>query len=103
MHGLRLFFAAALMAGPIVAYPQSNAGVTVIDNPGGGTIAYAQMPAQHTVQGAMGRVLQYTHSRFGARPQVVRVMRGADGNSLAVTFTVTPTTGVAARSRDWPW
>ena len=93
MHQFRLFVAAAWMAVPLVAYPQSNAGVTVIDNPGGGTIAYAQMPAQHTVQGAMGRVLQYAHSRFGARPQVARVMRGADGNSLAVTFTVQPTTG----------
>lgn len=49
MHGLQLFFAAASMAGPIVAYPQSNAGVPVIDNPGGGTIAYAQLPVQHSV------------------------------------------------------
>jgi hypothetical protein len=93
MHRPRLLLAAALMAGPIVAYSQSNAGVTVIDNPGGGTIAYAQLPAQHSVQGAMGKVLQYVHSRFGARPQVSRVMRGADGNSLAVTFIVKPTTG----------
>jgi hypothetical protein len=67
---------------------QSNNGVTVINNPGGGTIAYAQMPAQHTLQGAMGKVLQYAHSRFGARPQISRVMRGSDGNSLAVIFTV---------------
>jgi hypothetical protein len=67
---------------------QSNNGVTVINNPGGGTIAYAQMPAQHTLQGAMGKVLQYAHSHFGARPQISRVMRGSDGNSLAVIFTV---------------
>src|SRR5579863_5139836 len=69
---------------------QSNNGVTVINNPGGGTIAYAQMPAQHTLQGALGKVLQYAHSRFGARPQISRVMRGNDGNSLAVIFTVKP-------------
>jgi hypothetical protein len=62
--------------------------VTVINNPGGGTIAYAQMPGQHTLQGAMGKVLQYAHSRFGARPQISRVMRGSDGNSLAVVFTL---------------
>lgn len=67
---------------------QSNNGVTVINNPGGGAIAYAQMPAQHTLRGAMGKVLQYAHSRFGARPQISRVMRGSDGNSLAVIFTV---------------
>jgi hypothetical protein len=35
--------------------------------------------------------LQYAHSRFGARPQIDHVMRGADGNSLAVTFTVKST------------
>jgi hypothetical protein len=32
--------------------------VTLVENPGGGTIATAQMPQQHTVQGAMGKVLQ---------------------------------------------
>src|SRR5579863_2008608 len=72
------------------AAAQSNSGVTVINNPGGGTIAYAQMPAQHTLQGALGKVLQYAHSRFGARPQISRVMRGSDGSSLAVIFTVKP-------------
>jgi hypothetical protein len=81
-----------LMAGFVAwcqtAGAQSNNGVTVINNPGGGTIAYAQMPGQHTLQGAMGKVLQYAHSRFGARPQISRVMRGSDGSSLAVVFTV---------------
>jgi hypothetical protein len=71
-----------------IAGAQSNNGVTVINNPGGGTIAYAQMPAQHTLQGALSKVLQYVHSRFGARPQISRVMRGSDGNSLAAIFTV---------------
>jgi hypothetical protein len=69
---------------------QPNNGVTVIDNPGGGTVAYAQLPAQHTLQGAMGKVLQYVHARFGARPEITHVMRGADGNSLAIVFTVKP-------------
>lgn len=85
-------FPQMLMAGIVacsqITGAQSNSGVTVISNPGGGTIAYAQMPAQHTLQGALGKVLQYAHNRFGARPQVSRVMRGSDGNSLAVIFTV---------------
>jgi hypothetical protein len=34
-------------------------------------------------------VLQYVHTQFGAQPQITNVMRGADGNSLAVIFTVT--------------
>jgi hypothetical protein len=38
--------------------------------------------------GATGRVLQYVHRRFGARPQISRILKGSDGNSLAVIFTV---------------
>jgi len=71
-----------------IAQAQSDRGVTLIDNPGGGTIAYAQMPAQHTLRDAIGRVLQYVHTRFGSRPQITRVLKGADGSSVAVIFTV---------------
>ncbi|MGB6486169.1 MAG: hypothetical protein WBE91_04740 [Steroidobacteraceae bacterium] len=88
MRRLHLILSAVLLALPLAAGAQSNRVVTVIDNPGGGTIAYAQMPHQHTLRGAMGKVLLYVHSRFGARPQIAKVMRGSDGNSLAVTFTV---------------
>ena len=38
----------------------------------------------------MGKVLQYVESNFGARPDVDKVMKSPDGNSLAVTFTVSP-------------
>ena len=89
MRQLQLISSAVLLALCLsAAGAQPNNGVTVIDNPGGGTIAYAQMPAQHTLPGAMGKVLQYVHSRFGARPEITHVMRGADGNSLAIIFTV---------------
>ena len=88
MRQLQLISSAVLLAWCLSAGAQSNKGVTVIDNPGGGTVAYAQMPAQHTLQGAMGKVLQYVHARFGARPEITHVMRGSDGNSLAIIFTV---------------
>jgi hypothetical protein len=88
MRLLPLMLMVGFMAWSQTAGAQSNGGVTVITNPSGGTIAYAQMPAQHTLQGAMGKVLQYAHSRFGARPEISRVMLGSDGNSLAVIFTV---------------
>jgi hypothetical protein len=88
MRRLQLISSAVVFAWCLSAGAQSNNGVTVIDNPGGGTVVYAQMPAQHTLQGAMGKVLQYVHARFGARPEITHVMRGADGNSLAIIFTV---------------
>lgn len=88
MRPLQLISSVILVAWCLSAGAQSNGGVTVIDNPGGGTVAYAQMPAQHTLQGAMGKVLQYVHARFGARPEITHVMRCADGNSLAIIFTV---------------
>jgi hypothetical protein len=91
MHPLRIVLGTILLSAPVLACAQSNPAVSVIDNPGGGTIATAQMPAQHTVQGAMGKVLQYVRYRFGARPQITRVLRGADGHTLAVIFTVKAT------------
>jgi hypothetical protein len=87
-----LGFAFILMAAPLLAAPQTFPGVTVLNHPGGGTIAYALMPAQHTAQGAISRVLQYVAARFGATPMVSHVLKSKDGNSLAVTFTVKATT-----------
>jgi hypothetical protein len=92
MHRVTPSIVPILMAAPLLAAAQSYPGVTVLNHPGGGTIAYAQMPAQHTVQGAISRVMQYVAARFGARPKVTHVLKSRDGNSLAVTFTVKATT-----------
>jgi hypothetical protein len=93
MNLRRLILSTLFIVSPLIGLAQSNGPVTSIDNPGGGSIAYAQLPLQHTVQGAMGKVLQYASQRFGARPQVDRVMKSPDGNSLALTFTVKPPNG----------
>jgi hypothetical protein len=79
----------AFLLATCVPAPAATPGVTTIANPGGGTIAYAQLPQQHTAQGAMGKVLQYVESNFGARPTIGKYMKSPDGNSLAATFTVT--------------
>jgi hypothetical protein len=92
MQRASLWMVSLFMAVPVLAATQSFPGVTVLDHPGGGTIAYAEMPAQHTVQGALSRVMQYVQARFGAKPTISHVLKGRDGNSLAVTFTVTATT-----------
>jgi hypothetical protein len=92
MHRVALRFVSILMAVPVLAATQSFPGVTVLDHPGGGTIAYAQMPAQHTAQGAINRVMLYVTARFGGKPKVTHVLKSRDGNSLAVTFTVKATT-----------
>jgi hypothetical protein len=93
MNLRRLILSALFIVSPPIGVAQSNGPVSIIDNPGGGSIAYAELPLQHTVQGAMGKVLQYVSQRFGARPQVDRVMKSPDGNSLALTFTVQPPNG----------
>jgi hypothetical protein len=92
MHRVPLLLVSILLAAPLLAAARSFPGVTVLDHPGGGTIAYSQMPAQHTVQGAIGRVMLYVVARFGARPKVTHVLKSKDGNSLAVTFSVKATT-----------
>src|SRR5271169_5135887 len=87
MRKLHLILGVILISG--TAAVAATPGITAIANPGGGTIAYAQLPQQHTAQGAMGKVLQYVESNFGARPTVGKYMKSPDGNSLAATFTVT--------------
>jgi hypothetical protein len=92
MHRVLLPLLSILVAAPLLAATQSFPGVTVLDHPGGGTIAYAPMPAQHTAQGAINKVMQYVTVRFGATPKVTHVLKSKDGNSLAVTFTLKATT-----------
>jgi hypothetical protein len=91
MRRVLLLMLSILMAAPLLAATQAFPGVTVLDHPGGGTIAYAQLPAQHTAQGAINRVMQYVTARFGATPKVTHVLKSKDGNSLAVTFTLKAT------------
>ena len=92
MHRVLISVISILVTAQALATTQSFPGVTLLQHPGGGTIAYAQMPAQHTAQGALGKVLQYVTARFGAKPTVTHVLKSKDGNSLAVTFTVKATT-----------
>ncbi len=82
----------SLISSLTVAATSPYDGVTTIENPGGGTIAYAQMRPQ-TVQSAMEKVLGYVNSRFGAPPQVARVVKSSDGTMLAAAFNVSPSGG----------
>jgi hypothetical protein len=91
MQRVPLWIVSILMAAPLLAATQSFPGVTVLNHPGGGTIAYARMPAQHTASGAINRVLQYVQARFGAKPKVTHVLKSKDGNSFAMTFTIKAT------------
>jgi hypothetical protein len=88
MRKLHWIIGLVLLCGPAAAAP-ATPGVTTISNPGGGTIAYAQLPQQHDAQGAMSKVLQYVEGSLGARPDVSKFMKSPDGNSLAATFTLT--------------
>jgi hypothetical protein len=87
----RLFFALLCTASACGVAIAATPGVTTINNPGGGTIAYAQLPQQHDTSGAMSKVLQYASTALGGRPTIVKEMQSPDGNSLALTFTVKPT------------
>jgi hypothetical protein len=85
------FLCAPLLCAPCLpAQAAATPGVTTIANPGGGTIAYAQLPQQHDTRGAMSKVLQYATTALGGRPTIDKVMQSPDGNSLALTFTVNP-------------
>jgi hypothetical protein len=91
MIGRALGILSLLAAAPPLAATQTYPGVTVLNHQGGGTIAYAIMPQQHTAQGAINKVMQYVTARFGGTPMVSHVLKSKDGNSLAVTFTIKAT------------
>ena len=84
------FLCAPLLCAPCLPAQAATPGVTTIANPGGGTIAYAQLPQQHDTKGAMSKVLQYATTALGGRPTIDKEMQSPDGNSLALTFTVKP-------------
>ena len=47
----RVILGTLLICGPMIAGAQSKSPVTTIDNPGGGTIAYAQLPTSDYLRG----------------------------------------------------
>ena len=85
LSGAALFCSAALA--------ETTNGITTTELPGGGTIAYAQMPKQHSAKDAMGKVLQYIEGRYGARPNVSQIIESKDGNLQEAVYTLTPKSG----------
>lgn len=59
-----------------------------IENPEGGTIVYGQVDGANSQAAAMGAVLRSVHNNCGAKPQVGKLFRVRNTNSVAVFFTV---------------
>ena len=59
-----------------------------IENPEGGTIVYGQVDGANSQAAAMASVLRSVHNNCGAKPQVGRVFRVRNSDSVAVFFTV---------------
>lgn len=67
-------------------------GLKIIDNPGGGRIAYGHLSGQTSKPDAMVLVLHKVHTEFGDRPQLGKFFQSKDGDSIAAFFTVTART-----------
>ena len=64
------------------------AGLTTIENPGGGKIVYGAVSGASSLQDAMVQVLRTVHGEFGDRPEIGRFFQARSSNSLATFFTV---------------
>ena len=72
------------------AAAQGSAGaVTTVDLPTGGTIAYAELAHQSTLEGGLGKVLHYVGTQYGARAQITQMVRGRGGKVLAAVYSLT--------------
>ncbi len=63
----------------------------MIDNPGGGQIAFGPVEGSPSVPQAMGMMLKNIHGHFGAKPQIGKFFRDKNGSVVAVFFKLNPT------------
>jgi hypothetical protein len=75
----------------------SPEGLQTINNPDGGQIVYGPLKNQASLAGALGIVLRQVHAHFGDRPQIGRLFRAKNSDSVATFFTVTPKAESAKR------
>lgn len=61
---------------------------TIINNPGGGKIAFGRVDGQTTEAGAMAAVLHSIHAQFNDRPQVGKLFQVKGTQSIAAFFSV---------------
>jgi len=88
---LKLVFvlAAGLLAISGAANAEPQPAFTAIDNPGGGRILTATLPASDaSTSAALIDMLRRVHAWFGARPDVHGALLTEDGNTAIVSFAI---------------
>ncbi len=85
----------ALTLAAALALPASRAqdAPTRLAGPQGGEITYGPVAGAASPAAAMGATLRRLHDRFGARPELDRVVKTADTGSTSVHFRITPAQG----------
>jgi hypothetical protein len=73
----------------------AQSGLTRLNGPKGGEIVFGPITGVSAVPGAMGAVLRMLHQRFGARPEVGRVVEVQGTGSSTLRFLVKPPQGQA--------
>ena len=85
----------ALLAGLWAAAASAHGGLTRLSGPKGGEIVYGPVTGVSAAPAAMGTVLRMLHQRFGARPEVGRVVDLQGTGSSTLRFLVNPPQGPA--------
>ena len=85
----------ALLAGAGTTLAASQDGLSHLKGPQGGEIVYGPISGSGSVAGAMGAVLRQLHTRFGARPEVGRVVELRGSGTSTLRFSIRPSQGPA--------
>ena len=75
-------------AATAIAQPSTQAGLTTVDNPGGGQFVYGSLTGQSSKVGALVYMLHQVHNHFGDKPQIGKLLQSRDGGSLATFFSL---------------
>jgi len=86
MAGILSLFVLALSAGQ--AQQSSQGGLTTVDNPGGGQFVFGPLTGQASKANALVYMLHLTHTHFGDKPVIGKLLQSKDGTSLATFFTL---------------
>jgi hypothetical protein len=97
MNALKIAFAVAVVAAARLATPEARAQDTPtrLAGPQGGEVFFGPVAGATSAGAAMGATLRQLHDRYGARPELGRVVQAAGTGSTSVHFQVAPAHGPA--------
>ena len=94
-HRIAPLIVLALVASLGMTDVAAQGGLNHLSGPKGGDIVYGPVTGVDAVPAAMGAVLRMLHGKFGAKPEVGRVVEARGSGASTLHFSLQPTQGPA--------